>query len=454
MRRGRLISLCAFALTVLVGGPFAAGAWGADVREGAFEIGGFGGYYIMEGNQWLSDAPVFGGRLGYFITRDLSIEFSASHVPTSYNIDAGKGGDYARFNRFNGKYVDFSQFRFEFLYHFPVAADMFIPFVGLGSGLVLLDSNAINSKVDTEVSAGLGMKVSLTDDLFFRMDARYILLLDNWIRMTTDAGGAEAFSNGRRWNNLETVFGLSYLLGGKVKDSDGDGVPDDKDACPDTPRGAIVDSKGCPLDSDGDYVFDGIDECPGTPLGAWVDSRGCPRDSDGDGVLDGIDQCPDTPLGTPVDEFGCPLKQPVGDADGDGVLDDVDECPGTVPGAIVDAKGCNLGRNKIFFKFNSAELDSTSQGALNEVVGILKARMTPTLKVRIEGHTDSKGRAAYNQKLSVQRAESVKKYLVAQGIPAAALFTEGQGAAKPIASNATDEGRAMNRRIEFWTISK
>ena len=454
MRSGRLFSLFALVLSVLVGGPLAAAAWGADVREGAVEIGGFGGYYIMEGNQWLQDSPVFGGRLGYFITRDLSFEFSASHVPTNYNINAAKGGDSATFRLLDGRYVDFSQFRFEFLYHFPEVGDRFVPFVGLGSGLVLLNSDVINNKLDTEVSVGLGMKISLTEDLFFRMDTRYILLLDNWLRLTTDGTGAAVFSNGRRWNNLETVFGLSYLLGGKVKDSDGDGVNDDMDACPDTPLGVVVDAKGCPLDSDRDYVFDGIDECPGTPMGAWVDSKGCPRDSDGDGVLDGIDQCPDTPLGTPVNEVGCPLKKEVKDSDADGVPDGVDQCPNTEPGVLVDATGCDLLSHKIFFDFNSAKLDAASKERLARGAAVLKAKATPTMKVQIEGHTDSKGRAAYNQKLSMQRAEAVKDFLVSQGLPASVFTTVGFGASKPIASNATDAGRGQNRRIEFKYLSK
>ena len=90
-------------------------------------------------------------------------------------------------------------------------------------------------------------------------------------------------------------------------DSDGDGVVDDKDRCPNTPRGVKVDMSGCPLDSDGDGVADYKDKCPNTPRGAKVDMSGCPLDSDGDGVLDYKDQCPGTPRGTPVDVTGCPI---------------------------------------------------------------------------------------------------------------------------------------------------
>ena len=77
----------------------------------------------------------------------------------------------------------------------------------------------------------------------------------------------------------------------KVSDSDGYGVLNTYDRCPNTPRGVKVDSMGCPLDSDGDGVYDSLDECPGTPKGVKVDSKGCPLDSDGDGVYDDKDQC-------------------------------------------------------------------------------------------------------------------------------------------------------------------
>ena len=120
-------------------------------------------------------------------------------------------------------------------------------------------------------------------------------------------------------------------------DSDGDGVPDDLDLCPDTPTGVVVDEFGCPLDADGDGVPDYLDECPNTPTGVMVDAVGCPVDSDGDGVPDYLDECPNTPAGVVVDAVGCPL-----DSDGDGVPDYLDECPNTPAGVVVDAVGCPL----------------------------------------------------------------------------------------------------------------
>lgn len=138
--------------------------------------------------------------------------------------------------------------------------------------------------------------------------------------------------------NFTASAGLSiFSFGGKMRDADKDGVGDGSDRCPNTPTGALVDTRGCPLDTDADGVFDGLDQCPATPHGATVDVHGCPSDADKDGVLDGIDRCADTPTGATVDANGCPT-----DSDGDGVLDGLDQCATTPLGAKVDPKGCPL----------------------------------------------------------------------------------------------------------------
>jgi OOP family OmpA-OmpF porin len=240
-------------------------------------------------------------------------------------------------------------------------------------------------------------------------------------------------------------------------DSDNDGVFDGIDKCPGTPAGAWVDSKGCPKDSDGDGVLDGLDQCPDTPLGTVVNEDGCPLDSDGDGVFDGVDQCPNTPMGAMVDDQGCPI-----DSDGDGVPDGLDKCPGTPPGSTVNADGCpavgadllekGLATLGINFATNSASISPSSHAAMDEVAAILQAN--PTIKVEVGGHSDSTGAAAYNQKLSLRRADSVKNYLVAKGVSADQLVAKGYGESQPVASNLTVEGRKENRRIEFKVISR
>src|SRR2546422_4501132 len=174
---------------------------------------------------------------------------------------------------------------------------------------------------DNAAHGGAGIRLFLTERVALRVEGRAIY----------SPSIQSTFGPKTATHYLGTA-GLSVLhLGTPSKDSDHDGVPDNRDACPDTPAGATVDSKGCPIDSDHDGVYDGIDKCPGTPPGAHVDATGCPVDSDADGVPDGIDQCPATPAGGHVDAKGCPV-----DSDGDGVPDGVDQCPNTPPGGAVD----------------------------------------------------------------------------------------------------------------------
>lgn len=173
------------------------------------------------------------------------------------------------------------------------------------------------------------------------------------------------------------------------------------------------------VDSDGDGVPDNRDRCPGTPRGVTVDADGCPVDTDGDGVADYIDQCPGTPAGTRVDSRGCPITN------------------------VINLEG-------VTFAFNSAEITSDDRGTLNEAVSILERY--PDVRVEIAGHTDSVGNAAYNQNLSERRAMSVVEFLVNRGIDRERMIARGYGQAEPIADNATDAGRAMNRRVELRII--
>lgn len=268
---------------------------------------------------------------------------------------------------------------------------------------------------------------------------------------------------GARVLNYQAFAGISVLFGGHAADSDGDGVPDKLDKCPDTPAGWQVDASGCPLDSDGDGVPDGADKCPATPKGAQVDAKGCPTDADGDGVPDGIDQCPDTPKGASVDAKGCPL-----DSDGDGVPDGIDQCPGTPAGTKVDEKGCPLpppppapkpifeeGKKSLIlqgvnFQSGKAVLTPESLAALDKVAASLKE--WPDVRIEVGGHTDNVGSDALNQKLSQARAQTVRDYLISKGVDGSRLTAKGYGPSKPIADNSTPEGRAQNRRVELTKI--
>jgi OOP family OmpA-OmpF porin len=251
------------------------------------------------------------------------------------------------------------------------------------------------------------------------------------------------------------------LIGGAVGlvickedlDSDGDGVLDTLDKCPNTPIGVEVDANGCPLDTDGDGVPDYLDKCPKTPKGTTVDAKGCPLDSDGDGVIDSKDKCPNTPKGVKVDKKGCPL-----DSDGDGVPDHLDKCKNTPRGSKVDKNGCPLVGEELLiitginFAFNSSELDKESRVLLERAVDNLKRN--PQMKVLIEGHTDSVGPEDYNMGLSLKRAKAVEDYIVTQGVAEERMDIKGLGESDPLDSNDTPEGRAKNRRVEFVVTVK
>ena len=266
----------------------------------------------------------------------------------------------------------------------------------------------------------------------------------------------------------------------KVVDSDGDGVPDDKDRCPGTVKGAKVDAngceldgdkdgvvdrldkcpttppgrkvnaEGCELDSDGDGVVDALDKCPGTPAGVKVDANGCELDSDGDGVVDRLDQCPGTPAGRKVNAKGCDL-----DSDGDGVIDAMDQCPNTPAGDRVDSKGCSLPKvinlKGVNFDNDKDTLRPDAIAILDEAAATLKRY--PGMKVEVAGHTDNRSSDAHNLDLSQRRAKAVMDYFVGKGVEAGRLSAKGYGEAEPIADNGKADGRAQNRRVELRVLN-
>lgn len=262
----------------------------------------------------------------------------------------------------------------------------------------------------------------------------------------------------------------------KVKDKDKDGIPDDKDSCPEGAGPAIT--NGCP-DKDGDGTPDKDDKCP--DVAGPADNAGCPiLDKDKDGINDREDACPDVPgiakyKGCPVpdtdkdgindDEDKCPTVPgfgrydgcPIPDSDGDGINDEEDKCP-AVAGTI-EKNGCpeeikkeivekvNLAARRIQFKVNKADLLPASFEVLDQVVKLLKEN--PELKLSIEGHTSSEGPLAVNMKLSESRAGTVRRYLESKGIEASRLESKGFGPSQPLNKGKTEAEKSQNRRVEL-----
>ncbi|MFH1810099.1 MAG: OmpA family protein [Pseudomonadota bacterium] len=237
-------------------------------------------------------------------------------------------------------------------------------------------------------------------------------------------------------------------------DSDNDGIPDHLDKCRDQAedRDTFQDDDGCPdPDNDGDGILDGDDRCPGEAGPA--DNGGCPdKDRDGDGVTDRFDKCPDE-AGL-MENRGCPDQ----DRDGDSIVDRLDNCPDEA--GSPKNNGCKVKQlvvltaskieilDMVYFASGKAVIEKRSFKMLDQVAAVLGSH--PEIpKVRVEGHTDNKGKADFNKKLSQQRAEAVRTYLVGRGIDEARLDAVGFGMEKPIDTNDTNAGRAKNRRVEF-----
>jgi OOP family OmpA-OmpF porin len=202
------------------------------------------------------------------------------------------------------------------------------------------------------------------------------------------------------------------------------------------------------LDSDGDGVLDKSDNCPDTPKGDSVNSVGCTiaNDSDKDGVPDKDDKCPNTKVGTKVDYRGCEV-----DSDDDGVADSKDKCPGTSKDFMVDGYGCPQTAT-LKVTFDSGKYAITDK-IVSELQGFaLFLKENKGYQVIILGYTDSRGDKKKNKVLSQSRADTIKEALIRYGIGETRLTAIGKGIENPIADNATKEGRAKNRRIEVELI--
>lgn len=251
-------------------------------------------------------------------------------------------------------------------------------------------------------------------------------------------------------------------------DRDHDGIVDVTDACPDARGVASADptKRGCPLpgDRDHDGVLDTEDACPDDPGKATSDPKttGCP-DADGDGVVDRNDACVDRPGKPDPDpqKSGCPEPPPDPDRDKDGVPNEQDACPDAPGKPDPDPKknGCPTAfvrgsqiviLDQVRFASGSAAIvpGTESQDVLRAVLKVLQEH--PEIKrLRVEGHTDDQGGAAYNRTLSGQRAAAVVAWLVRNGVDEPRLTSQGFGPDRPVASNKDEAGRKQNRRVEF-----
>jgi len=321
------------------------------------------------------------------------------------------------------------------------------PYLGVGGGYTWVDEIGAGT-----VNGTVGLNIWFSENVGLTFQSAYKHAFEDYLSthfqhtagISIKFGGTDTDGDGiyDKDDACPDVPGIEAFNG--CPDTDGDGIEDSKDACPNEAGPAEL--NGCP-DSDGDGVADKDDNCPS--VAGLKALKGCP-DADGDGVTDADDNCPN--VAGPAANKGCPWP----DTDGDGVLDKDDKCP-DVKGTVAN-NGCpevseevqktlNAYAKTILFDTGKSSIKKQSEGVLADIIKILKEY--PNSKFTVEGHTDSVGSEASNQKLSDARALSVKQYLVEHGIDEFRLSSMGYGESKPIDTNATSKGRANNRRVEI-----
>lgn len=458
-----------------------AGQASSAVRPHSFYLSPQAGGYFFHEDQGIKDSPIYGLGVGYRFSSHWSAELIGSYIDTELkDIDL-------QFDTYLG--------RLEVAYNF-FPEGRFVPYLALGFGGIIYDSDEFDlTDTDALAGYGLGFQYFLSESVALRVDGRHFFTAEN-----EDLDGKE-------FQHFSATGGMLFQFGGdegrpRVLDGDGDGVidafdrcpgtrlgvpvdgygcpadadrdgtPDYLDQCPDTPATISAGRDGCPADRDRDGVADFLDRCPDLPAGKDGDPNGCPadRDSDSDGVGDRQDRCPDTPAGTPVNAAGCPTN---GDSDGDGVIDADDKCPGTPAGVVVDSSGCVGSRGQLSapgemaippvpsppvgpapdvlelnleFLPRQADLRPAFEAKLEEAVRFIAAH--PGQRIVVEGHTDAVGPADFNLKLSRERAENVRRYLIEKAsIRPEMIAARGFGETRPVADNATQYGRIQNRRV-------
>jgi OmpA-OmpF porin, OOP family len=345
---------------------YPSGAY-AEIKPGTINITPSLGGYKVDGGLHYASGMDWGIAAGLNLSEELGSEFNFN------SVDSSRGGHSGRI----------LLYRFDLLFHLTgLLSDKTVPYVSLGTGFTSYKNKGLGNQKNYDVilDPGFGLKHYLSKNFALRGDARYIL----------DYTGNDLH------HNLLYNAGLTFEFG--LNDEE--------------PAASVSVEPSEPIKEE---------LCPSGPDGC-VERDWCKKDSDGDGVPDCIDKCPDTPKGIKVDSNGCP--------------------PASEQGAIIF-------RN-ILFDFDKSNIKPDSFVVLDEIVEYLETNKG--IMMEIQGHTDNKGTAEYNMKLSYRRADSVRKYIVGKGIAPDRLKVNGFGFSNPVIPNDSDENRTRNRRVEFKPI--
>jgi OmpA-OmpF porin, OOP family len=394
----------------------------------------------------------------YNIVGSLSTVTASKYLGDGFSF--GVTGSFNKIDKFGDSVVDgISYYSADGIIKYSLSSllncEKFEPYLGVGGGYTWVDNFGAGT-----LNGSFGLNYWFNDNLGLTAQSTYKHVFDDGnvakhfqhsLGISIKFGGKDTDGDGvyDKDDACPEVPGLEAFNG--CPDSDGDGIEDGKDTCPN--EAGLAEFDGCP-DSDGDGVSDNNDNCPNTV--GLKSLAGCP-DADGDGIADGNDNCPNE--AGPAANNGCPWP----DSDGDGVLDKDDQCPneaGTVanngcpeivlPTEEVQNQLTEYART-INFNSGKSSFKEVTYPTLQAVAAILKEY--PKANFIIEGHTDSTGSKATNQLLSEKRAHAVMDYLVNNGIDGSRLSSVGFGEGSPIAENNTRSGRAANRRVEV-TLNK
>ena len=351
----------------------------AEERRDTIYINPFAGFQYFDDKRSLDESATYGFGVEYRFLPNWAIEGVYSRANADHKYSNGDS--------------DFEEVRVDGTYYFAGPEEKWNPYVSLGAGHADFgnDSSRMGTSGsnhdETRVNVGTGVRYNVTDRFSLRGDLREFHGIDE---STFDT---------------QVSLGFSLAFARTTTDPEPVSVP------------APVPAK--PVDTDNDGVVDAKDACPTTPQGAQVNSRGCELDSDNDGVVNSADQCPNTTAGADVDATGC-----------EGVTETIETF-----------------EVEVQFPTNSSVIGNKYDDEIRRVADFLKAH--PETVVEIGGHSDNRGDADYNQFLSKRRAQAVAKRLTdALGIDAERVTAVGYGETEPVASNTTAEGRAANRRVE------
>jgi OOP family OmpA-OmpF porin len=369
----------------------------------SFDVGTYGSFTRFDRSLFLDDGLGFGARLG--------MGFEAAGHSLRFETELARSGSERA-----GASVVYAPSRLRLVYPVQLPDDRITVLLGAGGVRSRYSGNA-TSTVDFGLSGMATVQVRLTERVALRVDG------------STDYMGApsnEQPNMPSNWNSTIAI-GASMPLDVAKRSRRAPGPTEAASPAPTrAPARAPAAADPVNVDADADDVLDARDRCAGTPRGTVVDGNGCPLppDSDRDGVVDPSDRCANTPAGTTVDGTGCaPLFER------------------TI--RTITLRG-------VTFQSGRAELTEGSLGVLEKVAAQLLA--SPEVRLEVAGHSDGIGARSSNIRLSLERAESVRAHLVALGVAEDRLVARGYGPDEPAGSNATTDGRAMNRRVELRRI--